>query len=100
MSLRKYTFSSARSSVRRLRAFSAPERFADLLFRVRSPSFPPVFGLSGAFHGETAQNVRPELGGIAQYLFAAPSDIMEAETPSAPADAQDPRSYQKEGTEA
>ena len=39
-------------------------------------------------------------GGIAQYLFAAPSDIMESETPSAPADAQDPRSYQKEGTEA
>ncbi len=68
-------------------------------FRVCGP-FLSAFGLSGAFHGETAQNVRPELGGIAQYLFAAPSDIMEAEAPSAPADAQDPRSYQKEGTEA
>lgn len=100
MSLRKYAFPSARSSCRSLRAFSAPGRFADLLFRVCDSSFPPDFALSDAFHGETAQNVRPELGGIAQYLFAAPSDIMESETPSAPADAQDPRSYQKEGTEA
>ena len=99
MSLRKYVLLPA-APAGGCGLFPRRDASRVCFFRVRDPSFPPDFALSGAFHGETAQNVRPELGGIAQYLFAAPSDIMESETPSAPADAQDPRSYQKEGTEA
>ncbi len=99
MSLRKYLLLPAAPSGA-CGLFLRRDASRICLFRVCDSSFPPDFALSGAFHGETAQNARPELGGIAQYLFAAPSDIMEAEAPSAPADAQDPRSYQKEGTEA
>lgn len=77
-------------SRRRLRAFCIlPGRRCSLSVRCNR-GFSPILPFFGLSHGETVQNARPELSGFAQYLFHAPSDIMEADAPSAPADIQTP----------